>query len=279
VDAARSADAVVLILGLSPRLEGEEMKVPVEGFQGGDRVSLDIPRVQQQLLERVAELGKPTVLVLMNGSAVSVNWARDHVPAIVEAWYPGEAGGTALADVLFGDYNPAGRLPVTFYKSADQLPPFTDYNMKGRTYRYFTGESLFPFGFGLSYTTFAYHNFHLPTGANAGDEVKATVEVENTGKMAGEEVVQLYVTPAVLPPASSASQTPIRSLAGFERVPLRPGERKTVQFALAPRQFSTVSADGRRVAEPGAFEISVGGGQTGAASATLRIGGAAKELY
>jgi beta-glucosidase len=255
--------------------------VPVEGFQGGDRVSLDIPRAQQQLLERVAALGKPTVLVLMNGSAVSVNWAGDHVPAIVEAWYPGQAGGTALADVLFGDYNPAGRLPVTFYKSAAQLPPFTDYNMKGRTYRYFPGEPLFPFGFGLSYTTFAYHNLHLPTGANAGDEVKAAVEVENTGKMAGEEVVQLYVTPAVLPPVSSAPShaAPIRSLAGFERIALRPGERRTVQFALVPRQFSTVSADGRRIAEPGAFEISVGGGQTGAASATLRIGGAAKELH
>jgi beta-glucosidase len=288
IDAARSADAVVLVLGLSPRLEGEEMKVPVEGFQGGDRVSLDIPRVQQQLLERVTALGKPTVLVLMNGSAVSVNWARDHVPAIVEAWYPGEAGGAALADILFGDYNPAGRLPVTFYKSADQLPPFTDYNMKGRTYRYFPGEPLFPFGFGLSYTTFAYHNLHLPTAASAGEEVKAAVEVENTGKVAGEEVVQLYIkdaTPAaaraVLPPVSSAPShaPPIRSLAGFERIALRPGERKTVQFTLAPRQFSTVSADGRRIAEPGEFEISVGGGQTGAASAMLRIGGAAKELH
>jgi beta-glucosidase len=273
LDAARSADAVVLVLGLSPRLEGEEMKVPVEGFQGGDRVSLDIPRVQQQLLESVAALGKPTVLVLMNGSAVSVNWARDHVPAIVEAWYPGEAGGTALADVLFGDYNPAGRLPVTFYKSADQLPPFTDYNMKGRTYRYFQGEPLFPFGFGLSYTTFAYRNLHLPSGVNAGDEVKVAVEVENTGKVAGEEVVQLYITDA------SGHAAPIRSLAGFERIALRPAERKTVQFALAPRQFSTVSAEGRRVAAPGAFEISVGGGLAGPAAATLQIGGAVKELH
>jgi beta-glucosidase len=281
VDAARSADAVVLVLGLSPRLEGEEMKVPVEGFQGGDRVSLDIPRVQQQLLERITALGKPTVLVLMNGSAVSVNWARDRVPAIVEAWYPGQAGGTALADVLFGDYNPAGRLPVTFYKSADQLPPFTDYNMQGRTYRYFLGEPLFPFGFGLSYTTFAYHNLHLPTGANAGDDVKVAVEVENTGKVAGEEVVQLYVAHAVLPPVSSASShaPPTRSLAGFERIALRPGERTTVQFALAPRQFSTVSVDGRRTAEPGAYQISVGGGQAGATAATLTIGGAAKELH
>jgi beta-glucosidase len=274
LDAARSADAVVLVLGLSPRLEGEEMKVPVEGFQGGDRVSLDIPRLQQQRLESVAALGKPTILVLMNGSAVSVNWARDHVPAIVEAWYPGEAGGSALADVLFGDYNPAGRLPVTFYKSADQLPLFTDYNMKGRTYRYFQGEALFPFGYGLSYTTFAYRSLHLPTGANAGDEVKVAVEVENTGKVAGEEVVQLYIKDA-----TSGHAAAIRALAGFERIALRPGERKTVQFALAPRQFSTVSSDGRRIAEPGAFEISVGGGQAGAAAATLQIRGAVKELH
>jgi beta-glucosidase len=282
LDAARSADAVVLVLGLSPRLEGEEMKVPVEGFRGGDRVSLDIPRVQQQLLENIAASGKPTVLVLMNGSAVSVNWARDHMPAIVEAWYPGEAGGSALADVLFGDYNPAGRLPITFYKSADQLPPFTDYSMKGRTYRYFQGDPLFPFGFGLSYTTFAYRNLRLPNGANAGDPVKVAVEVENTGKVAGEEVVQLYVAPAVLPPVvppSASHAVPIRSLAGFERIALRPGERKTVQFALAPRQFSTVSADGLRTAVPGSFRISVGGGQGGAVAATLQIGGAAKELH
>jgi beta-glucosidase len=273
IDAASKADAVVLVLGLSPRLEGEEMKVPVEGFQGGDRVSLDIPRAQQQLLESVTALGKPTVVALMNGSAVSVNWARDHVPAIVEAWYPGQAGGTAVADVLFGDYNPAGRLPVTFYKSAGQLPPFTDYNMKGRTYRYFEGEPLFPFGFGLSYTTFAYRNLHLPGGVNAGDEVKVAVEVENTGKMAGEEVVQLYVKDADV-----AHHPPIRALAGFERIALRPGEGKTVQFVLAARQFSAVGTNGRRIAGPGAFEISVGGQQSGAAAGTLRIGGAAKEL-
>src|SRR5215471_15842903 len=190
--AARQADAVVLGLGLSPRLEGEEMSVPVEGFSGGDRVSLNIPRVQEDLLQAVMKLGKPTVLVLFNGSAVAVNWARANVPAIVEAWYPGQAGGQAIADVLFGDYNPAGRLPVTFYQSAEQLPPFTDYSMKARTYRYFTGEPLFPFGYGLSYTTFTYRNLKLPDQARAGDEVKLSVEVENTGKMAGEEVVQVY---------------------------------------------------------------------------------------
>jgi len=277
-DAVKAAEAVILVLGLSPRLEGEEMRVPVEGFQGGDRVQLGIPRVQEQLMETVAALGKPVVLVLLNGSAVSINWARDHVPAIVEAWYPGQAAGTALADVLFGDYNPAGRLPVTFYKSADQLPPFTDYSMKGKTYRFFDGEPLFPFGYGLSYTTFAYRNLSLPKQAGAGDEVKVAVEVENTGTMAGEEVVQVYVK-AVRP----SHAAPIRSLEGFQRVALRPKERRTVQFTLLPRQFSHATADGRRRVEPGAFEISVGGRQPGAGvagvvTATLQIGGAARQL-
>jgi beta-glucosidase len=234
------------------------MKVPVEGFQGGDRVSLDIPRVQDDLLRKVTALGKPVVVVLLNGSAVAVNWARDHVPAIVEAWYPGQAGGAALADVLFGDYNPAGRLPVTFYRSADQLPPFTDYAMKGRTYRYFKGEPLFPFGYGLSYTAFSYTNLKLPEQVAAGAEVRVSVEVRNTGSRAGGEVVQLYVTARDGSPAA-----PIRSLGAFRRLALGPGQSQTVEFNLAPRQFSHVGKDGRRVAEPGAFEISVGGKQPG----------------
>jgi beta-glucosidase len=220
---ARQADVVLMFLGLSPRLEGEEMRVQVEGFSGGDRVRLGIPRVQEALLQRVSALGKPVVLVLLNGSAVAVNWARDHVPAIVELWYPGQAGGTALADVLFGDYNPAGRLPVTFYKSEDQLPPFDDYSMKGRTYRYFEGEPLYPFGDGLSYTTFTYRNLRAPDAARAGSPVQVTVEVENSGKRDGEEVVQLYVKhPGV-----------VRELQGFERVPLRAREKKTVSFTVS----------------------------------------------
>jgi beta-glucosidase len=219
---AGQADVVLMFLGLSPRLEGEEMKVQVEGFSGGDRVRLAIPRVQEALLQRVSALGKPVVLVLLNGSAVAVNWAREHVPAIVEVWYPGQAGGTALADVLFGDYNPAGKLPVTFYKSEDQLPPFDDYNMKGRTYRYFEGEPLYPFGYGLSYTTFAYSNLRAPDAARAGSPVKVTVDVRNSGKRDGEEVVELYVKhPGV-----------VRELQGFERVALRAGEKKTVAFTV-----------------------------------------------
>ena len=179
---ARQADVVLMFLGLSPRLEGEEMKVQWRVSAAAIACSLGIPRVQEALLQQVSALGKPVVLVLLNGSAVAVNWAREHVPAIVELWYPGQAGGTALADVLFGDYNPAGRLPVTFYKSEDQLPPFDDYSMKGRTYRYFEGEPLYPFGYGLSYTTFTYRNLQAPDEARAGSPVKVSVEVENSGK-------------------------------------------------------------------------------------------------
>jgi beta-glucosidase len=228
---AKEADAVVMFLGLSPRLEGEEMKVQVEGFRGGDRVRLGIPSVQERLLQRVAATGKPVVLVLLNGSAVAVNWAREHVPAIVELWYPGQAGGTALADVLFGDYNPSGRLPITFYKSEDQLPPFDDYNMKGRTYRYFEGEPLYPFGHGLSYTTFSYRNLRAPQEARAGGPIQVSVEVENSGKRAGDEVVQLYVKRAGV----------IRELRGFERVSLQKGERKAVEFTMTPREAGEIT--------------------------------------
>jgi beta-glucosidase len=246
LELARQADAIVLVLGLSPRLEGEEMKVPVAGFEGGDRLQLGLPRVQEELMQKVSALGKPVVLVLMNGSALAVN--RDEIPAIVEAWYPGQAGGAALADVLFGDYNPAGRLPVTFYKSIEQLPPFTDYSMKNRTYRFFTGEPLYPFGYGLSYTTFTYRKLNLPKQAKSGEDVKLSVEVENTGKSDGEEVVELY-----LKSMAGSPSTPIRSLEGFRRISLHAKERKTLDFTLSSRQFSG----------PGLFEISVGGKQPG----------------
>jgi beta-glucosidase len=234
--AAKQADVVLMLLGLSPRLEGEEMKVEVPGFQGGDRVSLDLPQVQEELLKQVSALGKPVVLVMLNGSAVAVNWAKAHVPAIVELWYPGQAGGTALADVLFGDANPGGRLPVTFYKSADQLPPFDDYNMKGRTYRYFEGEPLYPFGYGLSYTTFRYGKLNVPSEVKNGAGMKVSVKVENSGQRAGDEVVELYV------------KREVRSLQGFQRVSLKPGEKRMVEFSLSPQQVGT-----------GAVEISVGG--------------------
>lgn len=259
VNKARQAEAVVMFLGISPLVEGEEMEVKLAGFRGGDRTDISLPKVQEDLLKDVQALGKPVVVVLLNGSALAVNWANDHVPAILEAWYPGEEGGTAIADVLFGDYNPGGRLPVTFYRSVDQLPPFEDYSMRGRTYRYFQGEPLYPFGFGLSYTKFEYSN--LSIGAKtvkAGESVKVSVDVQNTGDRAGDEVVQLYVT-------DTAASVPvaIRSLSGSERVFLKPGEKRKVSFAINSTQMSIIDEKGRRVVEPGEFLISVGGKQPG----------------
>ena len=258
LEAAGKADAVVMVMGLSPRLEGEEMKVPVEGFSGGDRVTLDLPCMQEDLLKKVRALGKPVVLVLLNGSALSINWASQNIPAILEAWYPGQAAGTAIADVLFGDYSPAGRLPVTFYRAAADLPPFSDYAMEGKTYRYFRKEPLYPFGFGLSYTRFAYSRLQVPRSVAAGEEFEVSVEVENTGKMGGEEVIQLYVRDV-----EASVPVPIRSLQGFERIFLKPGEKKAVCFRLTARQMSLIDEEGRRVVEPGVFEIAVGCGQPG----------------
>jgi beta-glucosidase len=259
INKARQADAVIMFLGLSPLVEGEEMKVPFEGFLGGDRTDIALPKAQEQLLEEIAALGKPVVLVLLNGSALAVNWANDHVPAILDAWYPGEEGGTAIADVLFGDYNPGGRLPVTFYQSVDQLPPFTDYSMQGRTYRYFKGTPLYPFGFGLSYTNFKYEKLGLSARRVAADQnLKITAEVVNSGDRAGDEVVQLYVTHL-----GASVPVPIRTLGGIQRVFLKPGEKRTVTFTLSPEQMSVIDDKGKRIVEPGEFLISVGGKQPG----------------
>ena len=256
LEAARKADLVVMVGGLSPRIEGEEMKVDAEGFSGGDRTSLDLPAPQEQLLERIHALGKPTVLVLMNGSALAINWADEHLSAIVEAWYPGEEGGTAVAGLLAGDFSPAGRLPVTFYKSTDQLPAFEDYSMSKRTYRYFGGEPLYPFGYGLSYTTFSYGNpsMEKATISAAGEET-VSVEVANTGAMAGDEVVELYLThPGV-------AGAPRRALRGFQRVHLNRGEKKNVAFKLRERDLSIVDEAGKRRILPGKVEVWIGGGQ------------------
>ena len=256
VRAAREADLVVFVAGLSARVEGEEMKVEAAGFAGGDRTSLDLPAPQQRLLERVHATGKPVVLVLMNGSALGVNWADAHVPAIVEAWYPGGEGGRAVARLLAGDFSPAGRLPVTFYKSADQLPPFNDYRMAGRTYRYFKGEPLYPFGHGLSYTSFRYDNARVSSNSvAAGDSVTVSSDVTNTGPVDGDEVVQLYVS------HPGKDGAPVRSLQGFERVHLKRGEKRTVKFVLNDRAMSVVDEAGRRKLEPGRVELWIGGGQ------------------
>jgi beta-glucosidase len=248
-------------MGLSPSLEGEEMKVKVAGFDHGDRQNIELPAVQTALMKEILKLGKPTVLVLLNGSAVAFNWEAANIPAILEAWYPGQAGGTAVADILFGDYNPSGRLPLTFYKSIDQIPAFEEYSMKGKTYRYFEKEPLYEFGYGLSYTSFEYKVSESSDRIKAGEPIRLTVEVKNSGKRAGEEVVQLYVS---LP--DSKLQKPIRSLQGFRRVALKPGESRLFEFELQPSQFSARDQNNIAVVEPGRVRVSVGGKQPDAAS-------------
>ena len=190
-NAVQQADVVIYVGGISSQLEGEEMPIEVEGFYRGDRTSLDLPAVQDKILKRIKSFGKPIVLVLLNGSPLSVNWANKNVNAILEAWYPGEEGGNAIADAIFGNSNPAGRLPVTFYASVNDLPPFKDYTMKGRTYRYFNGTPLYEFGYGLSYTTFRYSNINGPSTIKTTENIKLSVDVENTGAMDGDEVVEL----------------------------------------------------------------------------------------
>ena len=259
VKIAQEADAVILVLGISSRLEGEEMTVREPGFLGGDRTDISLPARQQALLEAVSATGKPVVLVLLSGSALAVNWADAHIPAIVQAWYPGEEGGAAIADVLFGDYNPAGRLPVTFYRSVDQLPPFESYAMEGRTYRFFRGEPLYPFGHGLSYTRFKYSGLKISqTRVTPTENVTVSATVENSGARPGDEVVQLYLTDL-----TASVRVPLRSLAGVERVQLQPGERRVVSFTVQPRQLAVIADDGRAVVEPGEFKVTVGGKQPG----------------
>ncbi|HEX4652504.1 MAG TPA: glycoside hydrolase family 3 C-terminal domain-containing protein, partial [Granulicella sp.] len=237
VAAAKTADVTVAFVGLSPSLEGEEMPVKLAGFSGGDRTAINLPAAQEELLHALAATGKPLVVVLQNGSALAVNWAQEHANAILEAWYPGEEGGTAIAETLAGDNNPAGRLPLTFYASLDQIPGFEDYSMQGRTYRYFTGKPLYRFGYGLSYTSFAYHGLKVPTGeVAAGKPVEVEGEVENTGKVAGDEVVELYLT------QPRAFETPLRVLAGFTRVHLAAGQSTHVGFTIDPRSLGQVDA-------------------------------------
>jgi beta-glucosidase len=270
VAAARNADVVVAVVGITSELEGEEMQVNEEGFYGGDRTSIDLPKPEQALLEAVAAAGKPLVVVLTNGSALGVNWANAHANAILEAWYPGEEGGSAVAQTLSGRNNPAGRLPVTFYKDVSQLPPFEDYSMKGRTYRYFEGTPLYPFGYGLSYTTFSYSGLTAPTSAvAAGSPVVAEATVTNTGQRAGDEVAQLYLEFPKVPGA------PLRALRAFQRVHLEAGASQKVRFELSPRDLSMVSEAGEPIVAAGEYMVSIGGGQpkTGApvAAGTFKV--------
>ena len=257
-EAARKADVVVAVVGITSELEGEEMQVNEPGFKGGDRTSIDLPEPEQNLLQSLAATGKPLVVVLTNGSALAVNWANEHANAILDAWYPGEEGGDAVAQTLSGRNNPSGRLPVTFYKSVDQLPPFDDYSMKNRTYRYFTGTPLYPFGYGLSYTRFAFSGLTLPEQSiKAGEPLTAEVTVTNTGSRAGDEVAQLYLN---FPQVKGA---PMRALRSFERVHLEPGASQKVTFQLKPRDLSMVTEAGEPIVAAGEYTLSVGGGQPG----------------
>lgn len=261
--AARASDVVIAFVGLSPNLEGEEMRVSLPGFSGGDRTSIDLPASQEALLEALGATGKPLVVVLQNGSALAVNWAAEHAGAILEAWYPGEEGGTAIAQVLAGDSDPGGRLPLTFYASTRQLPPFTDYSLKGRTYRYFPGKPLFAFGYGLSYTRFAYSGFKAPAQVAAGQPVQVQGEVKNVGPVAGDEVAELYLTP---PQGGGA---PLRELVGFKRVHLARGESAHLAFTIDPRSLGLVDPEGNRIILPGTYTLSLGGGQPTGSTAVL----------
>jgi beta-glucosidase len=258
VSAARQSDVVVAVVGITSKLEGEEMKVDVPGFRGGDRTSLDLPAEEEALLGALKGTGKPLVVVLMNGSALAVNWANDHADAILDAWYSGEEGGTAIAQTLAGTNNPGGRLPVTFYKGVEQLPDFSDYAMKNRTYRYFTGEPLYPFGYGLSYSKFEYSNLKFSSSElQAGDPLSVEVDVKNTSNLPGDEVVELYLT---FPKLAGA---PLRALRGFTRIHLGAGEQQHVKLDLQRRDLSYVDESGDRMVGEGSYVITVGGGQPG----------------
>ena len=272
LEAARKADVVIAVVGITSELEGEEMPVSEPGFLGGDRTSLDLPAPEEALVQQVAQAGKPVVVVLMNGSALSVNWEKAHANAILEAWYSGEEGGAAIAETLSGKNNPAGRLPVTFYTGIDQLPHFENYSMEGRTYRYFKGTPLYPFGYGLSYTTFGYSELKVPTDpVKAGDPLSADVTVTNTGKLAGDEVAELYLS---FPDVKGA---PLRALRGFRRLHLEPGKSQTVHFELKPRDLGMVTEAGEPIIAEGQYKISIGGGQPGtgapAADGTFTVKG------
>jgi beta-glucosidase len=256
VSVARKSDVVIAVVGITAQFEGEESESSDPGFFGGDRLDINLPRPQQELLEALAATGKPLIVVLSNGSALGVNWAQQHAAAIVEAWYPGEEGGTAVADVLAGEYNPAGRLPVTFYQSVAQLPPFGNYSMNGRTYRYFTEPPLYPFGYGLSFSSFTYSDVKLSQPQISRDgAVKVSVRVSNASSHAGDEVVQIYLNhPGI-------DDGPIRALAGFERIHLEPKASKIVEFTLCDRDLSIVDEAGVRRVVPGVVEAWIGGGQ------------------
>lgn len=254
LEAASKADVVIFCGGISAELEGEEMPLVIDGFSHGDRTHINLPKIQEDLLKDLHQTGKPVVFVNFSGSAMAMNWEDANLPAIVQAFYPGETTGIALTRLLFGEINPSGRLPITFYKSEKDIPDFSNYDMKGRTYRYFKGTPLYPFGYGLSYTTFEYSNLQTIETSDTTLPVNITVDVKNTGKMDGEEVVQLYVSNK-----TATTEVPITALKGFHRVNLKKGEQKSVTFTLKPEDFSITNSDAQQIVEAGTFEIAVGG--------------------
>jgi beta-glucosidase len=262
LELAAQSDVIIMCMGISPLLEGEEMKVKVDGFSGGDRDHIKLPATQTALMKKLKALGKPMVLVLLNGSALSINWEDENIPAIVEAWYPGQAGGTAIADVIFGDYNPAGRLPVTFYKDIKDIPAFNNYSMSGKTYRYFKGSPLYAFGHGLSYSTFSYGNLIIE-GNKVGAPVKVSVKISNTSGKDGDEVPQVYVRNK-----QAEANNPQINLVGFERINLKAGESKTINFEITPEQLALVTGAGKQTIVAGEYQIWVGGSQPSDKQAT-----------
>ena len=266
IDAAAKADVVIFCGGISAELEGEEMPLVIDGFSHGDRTHISLPKIQEDLLKDLHKTVKPVVFVNFSGSAMAMNWEDENLAAVVQAFYPGETTGTALTRMLFGEFNPSGRLPVTFYKSEKDIPDFSNYDMKGRTYRYFKGTPLYTFGYGMSYTTFDYSNLLVNETSATEAPVNVTVEVKNSGKVDGEEVVQLYVSNK-----TAKSEVAIVALKGFQRINLKKGEQKTVTFKLNPEDFSVTNSDAKQIVEPGIFEISVGGAVPGKNSVVKTI--------
>jgi beta-glucosidase len=267
VSTAERADIVIMCMGLDASIEGEEGDVSNE-YASGDKLGLNLPGLQQELLEVIYQTGKPIILVLLAGSALAVTWAAEKIPAIVQAWYPGAEGGKALASAIFGEYSPVGKLPITFYRTTEELPEFTDYSMKNRTYRYMTKEALYPFGYGLGYTTFAYRQLQLNrTQISVGENVQGSVLVKNTGNFASDETVQLYIKDV-----KASVEVPIWALQGIQKVHLLPGTEQEVFFTLTPRQLALINEEGNCILEPGAFEIYVGGCQPDSRSLQLLTG-------
>jgi beta-glucosidase len=256
IENGKKSDVIILVLGISPRLEGEQGEA-VESDLQGDRLDIKLPGSQEELLKELYKLGKPIVLVLTGGSALSFFFAKEKIPSILYAWYPGEEGGKAVADVIFGDYNPAGRLPITLYNSVDQLPDIRNYNMEGRTYRYFRGNVLYPFGSGLSYTSFTYSSMKIyPQKVKPGESVTVSINVKNIGGLSGEEVVQLYIKHP-----SMEFRIPVHELRGFQRIKLTPNQEKTISFTLDKDSYSVINMEGKKVIKSGKVIVLVGGCQ------------------